>query len=42
MAGSISVFFFCHLPEKSPEMMVGDGVCSPEVAVGDGGRRLGS
>jgi hypothetical protein len=35
-------FFFCHSPEKSPEMMVGDGVCSPEVAVGDGGQCLSS
>jgi hypothetical protein len=42
VAGSISVFFFCHSPEKSPEMTVVDGVCSPEVAVDDGGQRLSS
>jgi hypothetical protein len=35
-------FFFCHSPEKSPEMTVVDGVCSPEVAVDDGGQRLSS
>jgi hypothetical protein len=32
-------FFFLGSPEKSPEMAVGGGVCSPEVAVGDGGWR---
>jgi hypothetical protein len=35
-------FFFGQSPEKSPEMTVVDGVCSPEVAVGDGGQRLSS
>jgi hypothetical protein len=38
----LSLFFFGHSPEKSPEMTVVDGVCSPEVAVGDGGQRLSS
>jgi hypothetical protein len=34
----LSLFFFFGSPEKLPEMAVGGGVCSPEMAVGDGGR----
>jgi hypothetical protein len=35
-------FFFGHSLKNSSEMTVGNSVCLSEVAVGDGGRRLGS
>jgi hypothetical protein len=35
--GRIYLSFFFGSPEKSPKMVVGSGIYSPEVAVADGG-----